>query len=135
MIAVIIILHRQFFHKDIQCSGTSVKTWTFHAVIMRSKIHNTVEEWKVTVACLKGITKFQRHHKKLRSMWQLLIDLFMHKYNPDILPRWRCMWMKLPSFLVNCIDLFIRPFSLKQHFCGKLNFEGFYQIWGDSPFT
>lgn len=49
--ALMIILHRQLFCKEIQCSGTSVRTWSFHAVIMCSKIHNTVEEWKVTVTC------------------------------------------------------------------------------------
>lgn len=57
--ALMIILHRQFFCKEIQCSSTDVRTWFFHAVIMHSKIHITVEEWKVTVACynLNGIIK------------------------------------------------------------------------------
>lgn len=47
-----IILHRKFFGKEIQCSSTGVITWSFH-VILHSKIHSTVEEWKVTVACSK----------------------------------------------------------------------------------
>lgn len=57
--ALMVILHRQFFCKEIQCSGTGVRTWSFPAVIMHSKIHNTVEEWEVTVACynLNGVIK------------------------------------------------------------------------------